>query len=326
MRRWSWPIACVLLLGAPLAAAQSDDEPAAPEASAEGAEAPDPRLAEAMERFADAQALFERGDHSGALAEMQRVYDLLAASPNRFVVLYNLGRVYEELHRYDRAVQLYQQYLAEAPPDGRDRPDAEASLRALERLLGTIVVETNVEGSEIWIGEALLGTAPGSIRVAAGAHTLELRAPGYEPVRREVEIAARTEVRLELNMSRLSDFRGVTPAFFVTGVALAAASLGVAIGLGAHALGLRDGAVQCSVTPMCTLDSVARRREIDDFALAADIAYGAAGLFAVTSVVLLFVTDWGGSPEAPASAPAPTALVLPVLTPDGGALWLAGAF
>lgn len=269
-----------------------------------------PEEAEAIERFADAQAMFERGDHLGALAEMERIYQLLEGTPNQYVVLYNLGRVYEELFQYDRAVQLYQRYLADAPADATDRADAEASLRALERLLGTIVVRTNGEGVHVWIGESDVGTAPGELRVSAGHQVLELRAEGFESVRREIDVVARQRLELDLPMHRLSDFRGLDPAVLVgvgvsTGVVLIAG-----IVVGSIALVTSNDAGACVDRVGCSVDVPATRRTIQTEAITADVLYGTAGALAVTSIVLAFLTDFRGDGDVGPPG-RPTARVLP---------------
>lgn len=303
------------------------DGAAAADATVEAEAAPDPALAEAMERFADANTFFERGDFRGALAEMQRVYELLEGHENQHFVLYNLGRVYEELHRYDLAVATFQRYLDESPPDAEDRADAEASLRALERLLGVVSITVDVEHAEVWIGEWQVGEAPGEIRVPSGVHVLELRAEGHETVRRQIEITARARLELTETMPVLNDFRGLDPALFVTSTALAVIAAGVGAVLGGAALSMSQDAMACGTRPGCMLENEAgRRSQISDFALGADVLFGTAGLFAITSVILIFVTDWGGRPEA-AAAPAASAFrLVPHAGPDGGGLVLDARF
>ena len=252
----------------------------------------DARHREALERFDQAAALFERGDARGALAEMQAVYDLLEGRPDRYVVLYNFGRIYEALHRYDRATELYRRYLAESPADGADRADAEAALRVLERLLGTLVVRVNV-AAEVWLGEDLVGQAPGEIALPAGVFALELRAAGYETVRREVELTARSRVEIDATLSRLSDVHGISPAFALASGGLALAALGVGVGLGVHVLSMRAGVDACAPRDLCG-DPAAVSDTIALNALGADVSFGVAGLFSVTAVVLAFLTDWGG--------------------------------
>jgi tetratricopeptide (TPR) repeat protein len=283
---------------------------------------PDPAVAEAMERYADANGLFERGDFRGALAEMQRVLELLEGNENQYIVLYNLGRVYEELHRYDLAVTAFQRFLDEAPADAPDRSDADASLRALDRLLGTVAITVDVEHAEVWVGEWQVGEAPGEIRVPSGVHLLELRAEGHETVRRQIEITARTRLELTESLPVLSDFHGLDPALFVSSTALAVVAAAVGATLGGMSLSLSNDSAACATRPGCSIANVtARRREVADLSLGADILYGTAGLFAVTAIVLVFVTDWGGRP-APASAEASAFRVVPRAGPDGGGVTL----
>lgn len=327
-------VVLVALFSSAIARAQdaAPEGSAPPIASAVEAEAPAPdpeaeaRHTEALARFDDAVALFERGDLEGALAEMSLVYHLLEGRPDQYVVFYNLGRLYEAQHRYDRAIELYERYLRESPPEGEDRADAEASLRALERLLGTLVVNVEV-AAEVWIGDALVGEAPGEIRVPAGAHTIELRAAGYETHRREIELAARTRLEIDVTLARLSDVHGISPGFFVASTALAAIALGVGIGLGVHARDLSAAGVACAPLRTCPLgyDPEVEMARIRDVALGADVLYGTAALFAVASVVLGFVTDWGGATGA-TSEGAAALRVAPYGGPEGAGLALAGPF
>ncbi len=295
MARW------VIVLSVVLAALPAQAQDAPPDdASASGDT--DTRRAQAGARFDDATALFERGDYPGALAEMATVYDLLDGSPDRYLLLYNLGRLYESMHRYDRAVSLYRQYLDEAPPDGPDRAEAEASLHALERFLGTIVVEVDVP-CELWIGGERIGDAPGEIAFAAGSHTLELRAAGYETHRTEVRLNARERVPVAATMRRIGDVQGISPVFFGLGAGVAALALGVGIGFGVHALSLHDSAIArgCGTMTDACGDPRALMASVQLATGVADALYVTAGVFALVSVVLAFVTDWDGSNETSVS-------------------------
>ncbi|MDQ3031952.1 MAG: PEGA domain-containing protein [Myxococcota bacterium] len=312
---------------APAEPAPAEPAPAEPAPSA-GEDTPAYR--EALERFEDAQRVFDQGDYRAALAEFQRIYDLLEGHPNRHFVLFNLGRSYEELHRYDRAIQMYQRYLDEGGAAAEDRADVEASLRALERLLGTVVIV--LEGSEppetaeVWLGEWQVGQAPGEVHIPAGQHVIEIRAPGYETARREIEVPARRSVGLSLELGKLSDFRGLHPAAFISTTVLAVGALAVGIGFGIHALSLNADATTCRNTPHCSIDVETRRREIRDTALVADVLYGTAGLFAVTSLVLAFLTDWGSAPTPELMSPDSALQLTPAFGPDGASLQLRASF
>lgn len=292
---------------------------------------PSPEYTEALERFDQAQAIFERGDYGAALAEFERIYELLAGHPNRYFVLFNVARSYEELHRYDRAIEYYQRYLDEGGQDAENRADVEASLRALERLLGTIAFTAevaqpgiDVPAVEVWLGSSHVGDAPGEVRIPGGQHTIELRAQGFETVRQEVQVASRQRVEIHVVLHQLSTFRGVSPALLVSATAVALVAAGIGAGLGVYALQLSDESERCAMQPRCSLDVDGRRQTIRDFALGADVLFGTAALFAITAIVLIPLTDWGGvvAQERDDEAATPTAMMVPVLSPTyaGGAL------
>jgi tetratricopeptide (TPR) repeat protein len=295
--------------------------PPAPPADADAA------VAEAMERFADANTLFERGDHRGALAELQRVYALLEGRENQYIVLFNLGRVYEELHRYDLAVDRYAAYLRLSPADAENRPYADASLRALDRLLGVVSIRVDVPHAEVWIGQWQVGEAPGEVRVPAGVHQLELRRPGHETARRQIEVSARSRLELALSLPLLAEsYAGLEPtAFVAVSIATGVAALAGGV-LGGLALSSSADVEACGRQPGCTLDVAVRWQEVADLALGADLAFGTAGAFAVGAVVLLLLTNWGEPEVAAERGDAGLAgsrfvgRVAPVLTPSGGGL------
>lgn len=250
--------------------------------------------AEIRARFAEAERIYAQGDFAGALAEFDRIYQLLEQNPRRFFVLYNIGRCQEQLFRYGDALTSYQRYLNEGGARTELAGDAFARIRALEARLATLVIRTNTQ-AEVWVDSRHVGSAPGNVRIDGGHHTVELRARGFAPARADVQIAARTQQVLTLELDRQSP--GISPAFFISGAALTAISAAVGIGFGAAAL-VEQSSIQ---TRLGASDETTRfqvtRAQIDGMkerALLADVFYGAALVFGVASVVLLFVTDWGG--------------------------------
>lgn len=278
-------------------------------ASAQAPAADDPRMVEARRRFDEAERIYERGDYAGALAEFQRIYQLLEGHPRRFFVLYNVGRCQEQLFQYADALDSYQRYLSE----GGGAPDADAELAQsarqkihdLNERLARLTVETNVDRAEVWVDGRQITTAPGLVIVTGGQHTIELRARGYAPGRQQVEIAARTEQTISIPLDRLGS-GGISPAFFISGAALTVIAAGIGVGFGAAALSDHDRIQSWESSGDPRLRYQVTQEQIDAVAqnaLLADVFFGAAALFGVASIVLLFVTDWGGSEQAsPASA------------------------
>jgi hypothetical protein len=297
----------VVALVATSAIASAQDAEPVVEAAAVAPE--DPALAEAMTRFDAAAALFDRGDHVGALAEFERIYALLDGHPRRYFVLYNIGQCEEQLFRYDLALDAYHRYLDEGGRADPDHGTVEATLRTLEGLLGTVNVA--LEGAppdlvaEVWAADRQVGVAPGQIRLPGGEHALEVRAAGYEAVRRTVAVTARSSVDLSLTLPRLSDFHGLPPAYFAIGVGAAAAVAIVGAVLGGLALSQRGDADRCLADASCAflLDLDGRRSAIRELATGADVSFGIAGALAITSIVLALFTDFGGhgTADAPVS-------------------------
>jgi tetratricopeptide (TPR) repeat protein len=171
-----------------------------------------PSLAGAQERTdAETRALagqhFDRGiafynehRYDAALAELARAYELAPAHQT----LYNLARVHAALGHAVEATRAYEHYLRDAgdrlPP--RRRAEAERALEEQRARIGQLMVRVDVAGATIAIDGVDVATTPLAIAIplSAGAHTVEVRAPGHETSRRAVAIAGQSETLLELEL------------------------------------------------------------------------------------------------------------------------------
>ncbi len=285
----------------------------------------DPRMEEAQRRFAEAEQVYSAGDYAGALAEFERIYELLDGNPRRFFVLYNIGRCQEQLFQYGDALTSYQRYLDEGGADTDRAQAAREKIEDLRARLATVTVQTNVEQAEVWVDGRQVGTAPGDVVVTGGQHTIELRARGYAPGQQQIRIPARTEQTISVPLDEVGGSSGLDPLFFISGAAITAVTALVGGGFGVAAL-IQHGNIQSqemSNDPMqqfrvtqAQLDSVAQT------ALIADILFGTAALFGVASVVLLFLTDWGGDDAAQQAS----IRIAPIVSPTAGGLTLQGSF
>lgn len=320
--RWASVLALILSLGPPIARAQDapvgaagdEGEAVAPLASSETtggpAEGPSPAAEEeARTRFRQGLVLARGGDCGAALAEFEASYRLVPR-PN---TLFNMAQCEERLHRYDLAVQQYQHYLDTAPADAEDRDTVMATLESLRGLLGTIHIEVNTP-SDVWLGDRIVGAAPGDVLVPGGRHALELRASGYLPERREVEVAARQRVELSVTLTTAETHientvieettieethvhehvtveRPPVPVeVFATGVTLT-----VLTGIGGLAAGL---SALISHDQIAAMDPRLPHDTggIRDAALAADVLFVTCGVLAVGTIVLGVLTDFEGPP------------------------------
>lgn len=281
-----------------------------PPAEAAVAPAVDPAVEEeARARFRQGLVLARGGDCSGALAELSASYAMVPR-PN---TLFNMAQCQERLHRYDLAVSQYEEYLTVAPADAEDRDTVMATLESLRGLLGTIHVEVNAP-AEVWLGDRIVGTAPGDVLVPGGRHAIELRSTGFLPERREVEVAARQRVEVTVTLTTAEIHNETTVIeettveethvhehvtverppvpveVFATGVTLTALT-----GIG----GLVAG-----VSALITHDQIAAMdprlphdtSSIRDAALAADVLFVTCGVLAVGTIVLGVLTDFSGPP------------------------------
>ena len=255
----------------------------------------DPRFAEARRRFRQGVALAQAGNCAGAIAELNASLELVP----RANTLYNIAQCQEELHRYDLAVTTYERYLELAPEDEPERAAVRATMRALANLLGTITIESSVP-AEVWLDDRVVGQAPGDVLVPGGHHVLELRAEGYLPERREVEVAARRSVSLEVTLTSAEESvtihqtttieRPPLPSgVFFGGVAITVIAAGVGAYFGVTAIALSDQA-RARPDPRLPADTAA----ISESAGVADAFFVVAGLLGVATVIVAFLTDFEG--------------------------------
>jgi tetratricopeptide (TPR) repeat protein len=280
-------------------AGAQDAEPPPQDASAQETPAGEAHVEEARARVARGEALFERGDYDAALTEFEAAYERIGEHPNRYLILYNIGQCQERRFRYDLALEYYRRYLAEGGSSAEDSSAVTESIAELESLLATVRIGVNAPNATVLVDEREVGTAPGVVRIPAGLHVVEVRAPGYVPARAEVQIAAGAEEQISLTLEQLSEeYEGLSPVFFfaIGGVSVAALATGVILGL--VAVSDRNDVEARLDDPI--LRWQVEQGEIDSIStmsLTADIFFGTAALFAVGAVVVALLTDWSGDEE-----------------------------
>lgn len=184
-------------------------------------------------------------------------------------------------------------------------------MRRLEGLLATVRVDVNVPGAEVWLRDRQVGEAPGIVLVPGGRHVLEVRAPGFAPERRDVQLAVGTETTQRFTL-RAYGRDGLDPVYFWSAAAAALVATLTATGLGTAALAQR-GVLDAQLSDPVRMWAVRPEHaaEIQSLALAADLFFGSAALFAAGALVLALLTDFEGRAR---SEPA-----LVVLPREGGA-------
>ena len=134
---------------------------------------------EASRRFEHAIKLYEDGDYSVALAEFERVYELV---PD-YRVLYNIGQVSIQLGHYARALLTLREYVARGGNElpGDRAKSVQADLDLLAGRTATIALEVEPEGVEVTVDGKIVGTTPltDPVVVDVGERRLELKKAGF---------------------------------------------------------------------------------------------------------------------------------------------------
>jgi hypothetical protein len=149
-------------------------------AFAQGASPDDPK-----QKGDEAMGLLRYQD---ALDHYKRAYEI-SKNP---AILYNMGRAYEGLGDFPKALDALEEFNDKAPADLKAKvPKLDELLRDLRNRVATLVVSAPVEGAEIRLGEKVIGrTRPGQVvlRVNAGAQKLIVSAEGYFPFEKQVRL------------------------------------------------------------------------------------------------------------------------------------------
>ena len=300
-----------------------------PHARAQTATAADTGAATNDAQYEAAKKYFDRGvkffeaeNYDAALTEFERAYAHLKGHPKRFFVLDNIGQCHERQFRYDKALEYYRRYLKEGGEAAEDRAVVLATIRTLEGLLATLTIQSNVS-AEVWVDDRFMGNAPGDVLVPGGLHVIELRAAGYEAAQKEVNIAARERQTHQFSLNELSQYEGLHPAYFYSGVALTAVSLGAGSYFGLKALS-EDQAGHDREEEQGEFGNDAEDEEhVKQLALTADICFAGAAVFGVGTTLLYFMTDWG---ERTGERPPEATQVEGHIGPDSLGVSLRGSF
>ncbi len=310
------------------AAGEAADVEAEAEAPAAEEPAEDPRIAEARERIARGEALYEENNYEAALAEFNTTRELLRGHQLRFLVLYNIARCQERLFRYSEAMASYASFLEEGGAFTDHAADVRAKIELLNGLLGTVRITVNLRNYEVWVDSRRIGENQTEILVPGGAHVVEIRSDGYTPEQQEVQVAAQSEATATFELERLAEeYEGLPPVLFwvTAGAAVGAALGGMAFGLVALNKGNEPDGRSPRLATADEVDSIQRN------ARNADILFGTAALLATTAIIFAVLTDWDDEedPNAISTDEAEARLrlqVAPIVSRTAAGLSLGGSF
>jgi tetratricopeptide (TPR) repeat protein len=280
---------------------------------------PDASTTQAKAHFEKAERLYQRAQYAEAIAEFEAAYRIRPHG----VLLYNVGRCYEQLGDIPHALRNYRGYLREVP-NAPDRETIEAAIGSLERRLRTkgvqqLLVYATPDAARVALDGRDLGTSPVSAEVVPGSHHLAVSLDGFSANERDFVMPADKSLELEVSMTRAAEvaqapappplvtvpnvepappFVSAHPApvaprkwtFVSGGVGVAGLAVGVGFGIAANNAHAKLVGQMHKQPTVQNLYNDAANDEI-----AANAAYAVAGVAAVTAVVLFFLEPRLGS-------------------------------
>ena len=333
----------------PAAPAKPADKPAAPTAPAAKPATPATPAAPAA-KPADPKALLtsadkksKDGDHAGALADYEAA-NAAKASPEAQL---GVAKSLDALGRFPEAVTAYEKLVADNPAAMKTQvEDAKKRVEAIKAMPAKVNVVTTPTGASITVDGSqtpLPETTPAEIQLAPGKHTIRVAAEGYEPQEKEVDATYGGKPKVEIELVKKAEPpaapppvtpdqpvptsptpapppepRSKVPAYVTGAVAIVAA--GVGTGFGIKALQQSSDFEKNPTTK--------KADDGENNALVADMMFGIAITFGVTSAVLFLSSDAPASAKAQSpkvAAPAPkknkpTIIPAPYITPSGGGI------
>jgi PEGA domain len=282
-------------------------------------------LTAAKKHYSDGEKKYKAGDFAGALADFQQANEIKSTPhAERY-----LGLCEDNLGHYQSALEWYDKFLTHVPDklasQGDELRKREGEIKAMP---GKVRVDSMPAGAAVAIDDKPpSGVTPLEVELAPGSHTIKLTAPGRVPTSKPVDVAFASTGTVSAELAAeppppapppvaptpvavvgsadatppastplapaSTEPRSKVPAI-VTG-ALAVAAAGVGVVFGVIALGDRN---DFNNTPT---SAIADRG--DSHALIADMAFGVALTFGVTSAVLFFTKDEPPATTTSSNAP-----------------------
>jgi hypothetical protein len=326
----------VLLIGAaglaaPAAFAQKPD--AKPAAKADVKPAADKDKGDPRKLYASGEDKFKKQDYEGALADFTAA-DAIKAAPQaaRYI-----GLCHDNLKHYKEAVAAYERFLADVPPKMKDQgEEIKKRVEAIKAMPGKVHLESTPAGATVVVDDKPQDKpTPTDLELAPGKHKIKLSADKYEPGEKEVDVeyASKQDVKVELTAKPEPppppppppvaetkpppppppppEPRSKLPAYITGGIAVVAAGLGTGFGIAA----LSDKS-DFDKNP-----TTEKADSSENKALIADMAFGVAITFGVTSAVLFLSDDAPEPAKSTKAKPKPTVTKIvptPIITPHGG--------
>src|SRR4051812_19729662 len=158
---------------------------------------------QAQATLREGAALFERGEYAAALQKFEAAYTTFP-SPK---IWFNVGAADRALARPVEALQAFQRFLDEAPPDTpiESKREAQQAVAALKAGLAQMNIQCARAGVDVSIDGRSAGVTPIAhpVWISPGSHQVVARADGTAPALQEVTVAAGEARTLALQLRPL---------------------------------------------------------------------------------------------------------------------------
>jgi hypothetical protein len=270
-----------------------------------------PDLAAAKRHYSEGDKKYKAGDFSGALTEFKAANDIKSTpQAERYI-----GMTEDNLGHYAAAADWYDKFLAHVPEklasEGDEIKKRDAEIKALP---GKVHIDSAPSGANVAVDDKPQSTpAPLDIELPPGPHNIKLSAQGRLPAEKQIDVGYASAQTVTVTLESAPpppvapppppvavappsppvtpppppEPRSKVPAYITGALAVAAAGVGTVFGV--IALGDKSDFDKTPTTKIADNG--------DTHSLIADMSFGVAITFGVTSAVLFLTKD-----EAPAAA------------------------
>ncbi|MFH1434657.1 MAG: PEGA domain-containing protein [Pseudomonadota bacterium] len=164
---------------------------------------PDETEAEkAKKHFIQGVALYNESNFEAALIEFAASYKY----KKNWKVKYYIGIAYQALHRFVEAEKELKAYLEEGGSEipKEKKAKAEEVLSQVAGVIGSVMIEANVEGALITMDGKSVGKTPlaGPLSLNVGHYEVEVNKKGYETYTTEIDLPGGEELTIEVELKK----------------------------------------------------------------------------------------------------------------------------
>ncbi len=164
--------------------------------AAEVAKPEDPTVIKAREHYSKAKSLYDSKQYAEALVEFQGAYDL-KPHPS---VLKSIAECQLQTGNIQGSIATFEKYLAD--PAAPKKPEIEARLVEIKGMMASLEITSLPDGAGVMVdGTVTDKITPTTLDLVPGDHELALNIDGYEPIVKQITLAAGEKGSIEVDFS-----------------------------------------------------------------------------------------------------------------------------